>query len=98
MEFDTAIREFEAFATGLRAGEIAVHRAAVALDERQDGEPVTRAVLLLDEPHDDTWNVESIQELRTRLAHKATDLQLPPVSLTLVPESEAEAVEAFTRE
>lgn len=90
--------ELEEFASSLTAGELRVHRAAIALDLRQDGEPVTRAVLLLDEPRGDTWDVDLIQELRRVLAHKATQLGLPPVSLTLIPESEAEILEQFARE
>ncbi len=90
--------ELEEFATSLTPGDLRVHRAAITLDERQDGEPVTRAVLLLDEPRADTWDVAVIRELRTLLAHKATELGLPPVSLTLIPESEAEIVEDFGRE
>ena len=89
--------ELEQFASGLKAGTVSIHRAVVALDERQDGEPVTRVVLLLDEPRGDTWDVEVIQEFRGSLARKATELDLPPLSLTLVPESEAEVVEAFTQ-
>lgn len=97
MPAEVPTRELEEFATSLTRGGLRVHRAAVALDERQDGERVTRAILLLDEPRDDTWDIALIQELRKALAHKATELGLPPVSLTLVPESEAEVVEAFAR-
>ena len=97
MTEEGALREFQAFASGVSVGGLNVHRAAVAPDERQDGEPVTRVVLLLDEPRGDTWDVEAVQEIRGALARRATELALPPVSLTLVPESEAAAVEAFTQ-
>ncbi len=87
--------ELKTFAASYRDGEFVVHRAAVTLDERQDGEPVTRVALLLDDPAGDTWDVDQVQELRTALGRKATDLGLPPVSVTLVPESEVGLVEAF---
>ncbi len=89
--------ELAQFATNYRDENLVVHRAAVAPGERQDGEPVTRVVLLLNEPTDETWDVDQVRELRTVLGRKATDLGLPAVSLTLVPESEAELIEAFGR-
>jgi hypothetical protein len=69
----------------------------VSLDENQEGYPVTRMVLLLGDPGGDTWEVEHIRELRQTLGRKATDLELPPVTLTLVAESEREAVDAFAQ-
>lgn len=51
--------------------------------------------LLLDEPGGDTWEADLLQELRTSLARRATELELPPVSLTLVPESEADAFDGL---
>lgn len=87
--------ELERFAIKYRGEALVLHRAAVAVDERQDGEPVTRVVLLLDDPAGETWDVDQVQELRTALGRKATELGLPPVSVTLVPQSEAELVEAF---
>ncbi|MCA1703506.1 MAG: hypothetical protein LC808_09715, partial [Actinobacteria bacterium] len=98
MSAEGALGDLERFAISVDPGGLRVHRAAVALDERQDGEPVTRVVLLVDEPQGDTWDVGVIQDLRTSLARKATELRLPPPSLTLVPESEAEVVEAFARQ
>lgn len=95
MGADTSADELEHFATSVRTSGLAVHRAAVALDERQDGEPVTRTVLLVSEPEGETWDIDDVRELRRALGHKATELGLPPVSLTLVPESEAELIEAF---
>jgi hypothetical protein len=91
------MRELERFATSVDLSGLHVHRGSVALDVRQDGELVTRVALLVDEPGSDTWDVEVVQELRTILARKATELDLPPLSLTLVPESEADLVEAFAR-
>lgn len=92
---DVAMGELERFAIKYRDEALVLHRAAVAVDERQDGEPVTRVVLLLDDPAGETWDVDQVQELRTALGRKATELGLPPVSVTLVPQSEAELVEAF---
>lgn len=85
--------ELERFAASYEDPELRVHRAAVALDERQDGEPVTRVVLLLDEPSAETWPPERVRELRHALGRKATELGLPSVSVTLVPESEAELLD-----
>jgi len=58
---------------------------------------VTRVLLLLSDPPGDTWDVDRIRELRLALGRKATQLDLPPVTLTLVAESEAEAEEAFVQ-
>ncbi len=93
----SSFADLERYAAQLSAGDIAAHRAVVALDERQDGEEVTRVILLVSDPDGDTWDVEQVRGLRDELGRKATELGLPPVSLTLVPESEAELVEAFTR-
>lgn len=89
------IAALEEYATSERGWRLVIRRAAASLDERQDGEAVTRIVLLLDDPDDDTWDVEAVRALREELGRKATDLDLPPVSVTLVPRSEAEAVDAF---
>jgi len=92
---DAAMGELERFAINYRDEAFVLHRVAAAVDERQDGEPVTRVVLLLDDPAGETWDVDRVHELRTALGRKATELGLPPVSVTLVPQSEAELVEAF---
>jgi hypothetical protein len=92
---DVAVKELEEFAVRDHDLDLTVHRALVALDERQDGETVTRVTLLLDEPAGDTWDVDRVRDLRQALGRKATELGLPPVTLTLVPQSEAELVEAF---
>jgi hypothetical protein len=92
---EAATAELERFATAYRDANLDVKRATAALDERRDGERVTRVALLLNEPADDTWDIDSVRELKQALGRKATELDLPPVSVTLVPESEAELVEAF---
>jgi hypothetical protein len=89
------LKALERTATALSDAELRVERAAVSLDERQDGEPVTRVILLLNDPSGETWDVDRIRELRNALGRAATELGLPPVSMTLVPESEAEFVEPF---
>lgn len=94
---DEAIPQLERFATGYSDDKVTVHRALATLDERQDGEPVTRVVLLLNQPAGETWDIDRIRTLRIALGRKATELGLPTISLTLVPESEAELVEAFGR-
>ena len=65
------------------------------MDERRDGELVTRVTLLVNDPAAETWDVTHVRELRHALGHRAAELSLPPVSVSLVPESEAEAVAAF---
>jgi hypothetical protein len=84
------------FATSWDEGGIGVHRATAALDERQDGEPVTRLTLLVSDPAGATWDVAAVRELRHALGRRAAELGLPPVSLTLVPEAEAEAFSPAT--
>lgn len=91
----SGITQLEEFAIAFKDPELKVHRASIALDERQDGEPVTRVMLLLDDPEGDTWGVDRVRELRHVLGRKATELGLPAVTLTLVPKSEAELVEGF---
>jgi hypothetical protein len=85
------IGQLEEFATGWDAGGIGVRRASARLDERLDGEPVTRVMLLVSDPVGPTWDVAAVRDLRTALGRRATQLDLPPVSVTLVPEAEAEA-------
>jgi len=95
MILEAALKELEEFAVRDQAFDLTVHRARVVSDERQDGETITRVALLLDEPAGDTWDVDRVRGLRQALGRKATELGLPPVTLTLVPRSEAELVEAF---
>lgn len=73
-----------------RSDSLTVHQAIAALDEKHDGEPVTRIALLVDDPTSDTWPAAEVHRLREALERKAVELDLPEVSLTLVPESERE--------
>jgi uncharacterized protein (DUF2126 family) len=97
MADSTALDDLGDYATGVAVPGLTIHQAAVALDERLDGDPVTRVSLLVDDPSGDTWEVSAIRDLREILGRKATELGLPLVSVTLIPKSEAETVEAFVR-
>ena len=96
---ETATTELQRFATGIEIAGLDVRKASIVLDERQDGEPVTRITLLVNDPSpgEETWDFDAVRELKRELARRATDLDLPSVSITLVPDSEAELVDAFAR-
>ncbi len=79
-----------------RLGDVSVRRALTFVDERQDGEPVTRVRLLVTDPTGETWRVDSVRQLRLVLDRRAAELDLPPVSITLVAEGEEEASETFS--
>lgn len=87
---DSATEQLEEFATGWEHEDIGVRRAQATLDARRDGEPVTRLTLLVSDPAADTWDVSTVRELRYALGRRAAELGLPSVSVTLVPEAEAE--------
>ena len=89
--------KLERFAAAYRDDEVIVRRAEVTPDVRQDGEPVSRVMLLLSDPVDETWDIDRLRELRVTLGRKAVELGMPAVSLTLVAESDPEAAEAFVR-
>ena len=92
---EEALEQLLAFARDYRNETIAVRQAVGAFDERLDGEPVTRLTLLLDDPDDDTWNLDGLRKLRSDVGRHGTSLQLPTVALTLVAKSEAAAVDAL---
>lgn len=91
------LEKFSREAADVDVQGLKVHKATVALGERLDGDQVTRVTLLLDDPAGDTWEVSAVRKLRKVLGRRATELGLPPVSLTLVPKSEANMVDAFAR-
>lgn len=93
-----ATEELIRFATGVEIDGLEVHKAAVSLDERQDGEPVTRVTLLVSDPGEgrETWDFEAVRELKRQLARKAIELELPAASVTLVPDSESGLVQSFS--
>lgn len=94
---ESGIAGLTEFAESYSTEPLAIKQAHVSLDENQEGEQVTRILLLLTNPSGDTWDVNHIRELRQTLGRKATELKLPPVTLTLVAESEREAVDAFAK-
>lgn len=79
-----------------RDAALAVISARAVLDENAAGESVTRLVLLLPDPEADTWDVDHVRDLRLALGRLGTELGLPPVTLTLVPASQRDEVDAFT--
>ncbi len=97
MEFEGAVKEFDDFLYGTEIEGLKVHRSIVAFDEPRDGEAVARVLLLVDDPIEQTWELESVMELRSAAARKATEVGLPPISVSLVPESEADSVADFAR-
>lgn len=95
MESEAALEKFSKFAVGVEFAGFKVHDVSLALDERLDGEPVTRVLMLVDDPDGETWDLDAVVELRRVLARRATELGLPRVSVSLIPESESDSVEAF---
>lgn len=72
-------------------------RASVFLDENPEGDAVSRVTLLMPNPDGDTWDLDHIRELRRVLGRASVDLGLPPVTLTLIAESEPEAADVFAQ-
>lgn len=94
---ERAREELAEFAIGLELEGLGVRQIAIDFDERQDGEPVTRVLLLVDDPSGPTWELSVVSELRGALARKAVELELPTVSVSLVPESDRDAAERSVR-
>lgn len=90
---ESGISELQHFASAYDGLGLTIHEVFVSEDERQDGEPVLRIVLLLDDPQGDTWDVEQVRKLRDALGRRAVELALPPVSVTLIPEGNRDAFE-----
>lgn len=97
MALITSAERLERFATDLAVEGLAVHKATASLDESQDGEPVTRVTLLVNDPQrgESTWNFEGVRELKRQISLKAIELDLPAASVTLIPDSEAGLVDSF---
>lgn len=93
MDLEQALGRFEDFVVGVEVAGIKVAHAGRA--------PGRRArhphALLVDDPPKQTWDLGSVTELRRTLARHATELGLPPVSVSLVPEREADSVPSFVR-
>jgi hypothetical protein len=88
-----ALEELAEFAIRSEPQALGIKQVRWRLDDRQDGEPVTRLLLLVDDPHGPTWDLAAVQDLRERISRKAAELELPPVSISLVPESDRDAVD-----
>lgn len=97
MDPAAALEEFADFAVGIEFSGLKVHAVSLALDERLDGEPATRVLLLVDDPREETWDLDAVVALRRALARRAVELGLPTVSVSLVPESDRDSVETFVR-
>lgn len=95
MDEEQKVAELTDFAESYEDETLGIKKAVVSLDERQNGEPVSRILLLLSDPDGDTWDVERIRELRLALGRRATELGLPPVTLTLVAESEGKDLDVI---
>jgi hypothetical protein len=94
---ERAREELAEFAVGMELEGLGVRQISIAFDERQDGEPVTRVLLLVNDPSGPTWELPVVSELRAALARKAAELELPTVSISLVPESDRDAAERSVR-
>ena len=90
-----ALDRLKSSAEGWNTPSLAAKQAYAALDENREGEAITRVLLLVSDPEEDTWDVDLVRELRQSLGKLATELRLPPVSLTLVAESERDEAEVF---
>jgi len=90
------LAELERWATSRSAPDLKILRAKASVDESEDGSEITRIVLLLSDPDQDTWSVPTVRDLRLEFGKKATELDLPPVSLSLIPESEEEDLKIFS--
>lgn len=97
MDSVAALSELSDFAIEQEFEGLRVHAATLGLDERRDGEPVTRIALLVDDPEGDTWALDSVLALRRALARRAAELELPMVAVSLVPESDADSRESFAQ-
>lgn len=92
---DESAAELERFATTYRDGDVVVRKAHATFDSQLDGEPVTRLALLLDDPVGETWEFAALRAFERQVRVKAVELELPWVSMTYVPVSEAYLVPAF---
>jgi hypothetical protein len=90
-EQDAAVAKFVAFAKGWSTTGLSVRQAKACLDENREGEPVLRVQLLLTDPDGDTWDLDRADELEQALRRKATELDLPFASFTMIAERESSA-------
>lgn len=88
-----ALEELAEWALQSELAGVSIQQIKLALDERRDGEPVVRALLLVDSPRGPTWDLDAVSKLRESLSRKATELNLPAISVSLVPENDRDAAE-----
>jgi hypothetical protein len=88
---DVAVAKFVEFAKGWSTTGLSVRQAKARLDENREGEPVLRVQLLLTDPDGDTWDLDRADELEQALRRKATELDLPFASFTMIAEREPSA-------
>lgn len=91
-----ALRELEEYARRYAAGGLRARGAHAYPDVRRDGEPVTRVLLVLDDPAGDTWDLAAVTELRRAMNRKAAALGLPAAVLSLIPSRETELIDAMS--
>lgn len=88
-----ALEELAMFATQGEFSDLGIKQIRLRTEERQDGEPVTRLLLLVDDPHGPTWDLDAVSGLREKLSRRAAELDLPALSISLVPESDRDAAD-----
>jgi DNA-binding transcriptional MerR regulator len=88
---DAAVVKFVDFAKRWSATGLSVREAKARLDENRDGEPVLRVQLLMSDPDGDTWDLDPVIEMKRALRRKATELDLPFASFTMIAEREPSA-------
>jgi hypothetical protein len=86
-----ALEDLRTFALETKIRELPVKQVRLGVDKRQDGEAITRVLLLVDDPEGETWDLPVVSELREQLNRKASQLGLPAVSISLVPESDRDS-------
>jgi len=88
---DAAVAKFVAFAESWSASGLSVRQAKARLDENREGEPVMRVQLLMSDPDGDTWDLDPVIDMKRALRRKATELDLPFASFTMIAEREPSA-------
>jgi hypothetical protein len=88
-----ALEELAKFATQGEFQDLGIRQIRLRSEESQDGEPITRLLLLVDDPSGPTWELEAVSDLRDKLSRRATELGLPALSISLVPESDRDAAD-----
>jgi hypothetical protein len=90
-EQDAALAKFVDFAESWSATGLSVRQVKARLDENREGEPVMRVQLLMSNPDGDTWDLDPVIEMKRALRRKATELDLPFASFTMIAQREPSA-------